>query len=330
MGSVCRNTVFKIIALAGMILLAGSMSAQGKYSISDAQKLISKQSLKNTVVALTDPDLKGRESGREETKYALSVITDAFYDSGISKKGESYLYGFWYWKGNEKALGINAIGMIPADSFVENPQTIVIGAHYDHLGVLGGRIYPGADNNASGVAAMLEIGKALVALRNSGFVIKQNILFVAFDGKEHNCLGSARFLSEQIEPASISLMINLDQIGTTLAPPKAAETGKLLPKNYLLVLGADEKMQKVFESCNAGEDSLVLDFSYYGNRKVYDFINGMGDQTSFRSYGIPSILVTSGVHKHTNKTTDTADIINFNALTQRCRYLLKVICTVLN
>ena len=76
-----------------MILLAGSMSAQGKYSVSEAQKLISKQSLKNTVAALTDPDLKGRESGREETKYALSVITDAFYDNGISKKGESYLYG---------------------------------------------------------------------------------------------------------------------------------------------------------------------------------------------------------------------------------------------
>ena len=330
MGSVCRNTVYRIAVLAGMILWAGSVSAQGKYSVSDAQKLISKQSLKNTVVALTDPNLKGRESGREETKYALSVITDSFYDNGISKKGESYLYGFWYWKGNEKALGINAIGMIPADSFIENPETIVIGAHYDGLGVLGGRIYPGADNNASGVAAMLEIGKALVALRNSGFVIKRNILLVAFDGKEQDCLGSTRFLSEQIDPSSISLMINLDQIGTTLAPPKEAETGKLLPKNYLLVLGADGEMQKLFESCNTGDDRLVLDFSYYGNSKVYGLINDMGDQTSFRSYGIPSILVTSGIHKHTNKTTDTADIINFNALSQRCRFLLKVICTLVN
>ena len=321
MQSMCRNTVFTLVVLAGMTLLAGRLFAQDR---------ISKQSLKNTVVALTDADLKGRESGTKEAKYALSVITDSFYDSGISKKGESYLYGFWYWKGFEKALGINVIGMIPADSSVENPKTVVIGAHYDHLGVLGGRIYPGADNNASGVAAMIEIGKALVALRNSGSVFRQNILLVAFDGKEQDYLGSTRFLSEQIDPSSVSLMINLDQIGTTLAPPKAAETGGLLPKNYLLVLGADEEMEKVFNNCNTGDDSLVLDFSYYGNRKVYDIINGMGDQTVFRGYGIPSILITSGIHKHTNKTTDTVDIVNFNALTQRCRFLLKVICKIVN
>ncbi|MBQ6310349.1 MAG: M28 family peptidase [Bacteroidales bacterium] len=317
-----KNTFFRFAVLAGMILLAGRLFAQVQ---------ISKQSLKNTVVALTDPKCSGRESGTEEIGVARRYISRTMEAYGISMKGESHSYGFWYWKGDERVLGVNIVGIIPADSFIENPETIVIGAHYDHLGVLGGRIYPGADNNASGVAAMLEIGKALVSLRNSGFVLKRNILLVAFDAKEQDCLGSQRFLSDQIvDPSSISLMINLDQIGTTLAPPKAAETGGLLPKNYILVLGADKDMQKLFESCSTGNDSLVLDFSYYGNQRIYDLINNMGDQTSFRSYGIPSVLVTSGVHRHTNKTTDTADIINFNALTQRCRFLLKVICTLVN
>lgn len=329
MGPVRRNTVFKVAVLAGMIFLAATLFAQNP--MDNAAALITKQGLRNTVATLTSPDCKGRESGTEEIGVARRHISTTMNIYGIGKIGDSRSYGFWYWKGSERALGINVIGMIAADSFVENPKTIVIGAHYDHLGVLEGKVYPGADNNSSGVAAMLEIGKALVALRKSGLAIKQNILFVAFDAKEQNCLGSSNLLKDKVvDPSSISLMINLDQIGTTLAPPKEAKTDGLLPKNYLLVLGADEKMQKLFESCNTGEDSLVLDFSYYGNRRIYDLINGMGDQTSFRSYGIPSILVTSGVHKHTNKTTDTADTINFNALTQRCRFLLKVICTLVN
>ena len=325
--------LFWLMLIAGFfLLLPGSLSAQQNSSVSEAQKLISKQSLKNTMVSLTDPLLKGRESGTEEIKRGLEVIADAFYDAGVRMRGESYLYGFWYWKGNERALGINAIGIIPADSSVVSPKTLVIGAHYDGLGVLGGRVYPGADNNASGVAALIEVGKALAALASEGKHPKCNICLVAFDAKQLECLGSSRFLSEQTaDVSSISLMINLDQIGTTLAPPKEAETGELLPKNYLLFLGmdsVDESVKKCFVESNSADEPIVLDFTYYGNRKVHDMIYEMGDQTSFRDAGIPAVVITSGVHKYTNKINDDIRIINFNALTERCKYIFRAVCKI--
>ncbi|MBQ3381831.1 MAG: M28 family peptidase [Bacteroidales bacterium] len=323
--------VFRKYALF-LLLTFFLLGAVNLYAQNKAEELISKQSLKNTMVSLTDPLLKGRESGTEEIKRGLEVIADAFYDAGVRMRGESYLYGFWYWKGNERALGINAIGIIPADSSIVSPKTLVLGAHYDGLGVLGGRVYPGADNNASGVAALIEVGKALAAMTAEGKRPKCNICLVAFDAKQLECLGSSRFLSEQTaDVSSISLMINLDQIGTTLAPPKEAETGELLPKNYLLFLGmdsVDESVKKSFVEANITDEPIVLDFTCYGNRKVHDMLYEMGDQTSFRDAGIPAVVITSGVHKYTNKTLDDIRIINFNALTERCKFIFRAVCKI--
>ena len=319
---------YALFLLLTFFLLGGlNLHAQSK-----AEELITKQSLRKTVSELTDVSLRGRESGTEEIKRGLEVIADAFYDAGVRMRGESYLYGFWYWKGNERALGINAIGIIPADSSVVSPKTLVIGAHYDGLGVLGGRVYPGADNNASGVAALIEVGKALAAMAAEGKHPKCNICLVAFDAKQLECLGSSRFLAEQTAGiSSISLMINLDQIGTTLAPPKEAETGELLPKNYLLFLGmdsVDESVKKSFVEANSTDEPIVLDFTCYGNKKVHDMLYEMGDQVSFRDAGIPAVVITSGVHKYTNKASDDIKTINFNALTERCKYIFRAVCKI--
>jgi len=314
------------------VLTAGYISAQGGGALPKVQGLINKHDLKNSVEALTDPQCLGRSSGSEEIGFARRYISRYFTRFGIGMKGESYLYGFNFWEGNTRALGINVIGVIEADPSIESPKTLVLGAHYDHLGILGGRIYPGADNNASGVAAMLEVGKALAAMSAEGKRPKCNILLVAFDAKEQECRGSSSFLYDEIVPVKdISLMINLDQIGTTLAPPKEAETGGLLPKNYLLFLGmdnVDDSVKKAFVEANSNDGPIVLDFTYYGNKQVHDMLNDMGDQVPFRESGIPAIVITSGVHKYTNKTSDKTGIINFNALTERCKFIFRAVCRI--
>ena len=327
--------IFSGIFLVAIMLFQQQtvMAQEGQRSsaIEKACRLITKQSLRQTVTSLADPELRGRESGTDGAVYARGIITDAFYDSNIGMKGQTYLYGFYYCKGNEKVLGANAIGYIPADSSIENPKTVVIGAHYDHLGVLAGRIYPGADNNASGVAALIEIGKAMAALSSEGFHPGCNICLVAFDGKELDFTGSSTFLGSGFVPKSeISLMINLDQIGTTLAPPKQAQTDGLLPKNYLLFLGMDnvgEEVKAAFEKANSeeGQQSMILDFTYYSNSQVNDMLYKMGDQYVFHQAGIPAMAITSGIHKYTNKIADRPDIINFNALTERCRLIFKAL-----
>ena len=161
----------------------------------------------------------GRSSGSDGIDKARRHIISEFYNAGIEMAGESYSYGFYFWAGGERILGINIVGMIPAGKSVENPKTILIGAHYDGLGVLGGKIYPGADNNASGVAAMIEIGKAFAELSRQGNAPDCNICLVAFDASNLECEGSLKLLSDKIiEPSDISLMINLDQIGTPFFP----------------------------------------------------------------------------------------------------------------
>lgn len=328
-GNSLHSLLLSGFILSYFIFLLGAVNL---YAQEKAEEVISKQSLRKTVSSLTDASLRGRESGTEGNKIAREYIYEAFADGRIPMKGQSYLWGFWFWRGNEKALGVNVVGYIQADSSVDSPKTLVLGAHYDNMGVLGGRLYPGADNNASGVAALIEVGKALAALAAEGKHPKCNICLVAFDAKEQELLGSSRFLSDGIvPPSSISLMINLDQIGTTLAPPKEAETGEILPKNYLLFLGmdsVDESVKKCFVEANSADEPIVLDFTYYGNRKVHDMIYEMGDQTSFRDAGIPAVALTSGVHKYTNKTLDDIKTINFNALTERCKYIFRAVCKI--
>ena len=72
----------------------------------------------------------------------------------------------------------------------------------------------------------------------------------------------------------------------------------------------------------------MLDFTCYGNKHVHDMLYEMGDQVSFRDSGIPAIVITSGVHKYTNKTADDIGIINFNALTEGCRLIFRAVCKI--
>ena len=302
-------------------------------AVQKAEALVSKQSLKETIAGLTSRSLLGRESGTEGCRQARDVVYEAFVDGKIPMKGQTYLWGFWYWKGNERTLGVNVVGFIPADPSVRSPKTLVIGANYDGMGVLGGRVYPGADNNASGAAALIEVGKALSHMASEGFQPRCNICLVAFDARQLGYLGSSRFLSDAavIKASEVSLMINLDQIGTTLAPPKEAQTGELLPRNYLLFLGMDgvgENIKEAFKQANGADNPIVLDFTCYGNKHVHDMLYEMGDQVSFRDSGIPAIVITSGVHKYTNKTADDIGIINFNALTERCRLIFRAVCKI--
>ncbi len=324
------NLRLTIIVLTTIILSATAVSGQNTDALSEAEKSISKQALRQYIELLVDEQCEGRASGSAAIDVAKRFIATEFYKGGLQMIGQAYSYGFYFWNNNTECLGINVVGTIAADSTVVNPKTIVVGAHYDHLGILAGKTYSGADNNASGVAAVIELGKAFAKLAEHGIRPMCNICFVAFDAKELGSKGSEKFLADKIvEPTDISLMINLDQIGTTLAPPEEAKTQHLLPNNYLLLLGKESvkpEIISVFENSNTAAEPIVLDFSYYGNSHIYNIMNNIGDQVPFRNAGIPAISITSGIHKYTNKTSDDISIINFNALTQRCRFVFRVIC----
>ncbi|HNY05474.1 MAG TPA: M28 family peptidase [Candidatus Egerieousia sp.] len=290
--------------------------------------LISQYGARWCITALASKEAAGRATGTDGIAYARNYIIDRYLQAGIKPWNRNnnlwngaYAHGFYFYtKSGMKLLGANVIGYIPSRS--SSKEWIVIGAHYDHLGTIGDKIYYGADDNASGVAVLLELANAFGSAYKRNMLPEKNILFIAIDGKEFNRAGSLEFVRNGgIHPGDISLMINLDQIGSTLEPP-----GK--SKDYILILGKEKVDSAVAKKINylnsAYGLNLDLDYTFYGSKSFYKIFSGLSDQRSFSDYHIPALLFTSGITKNTYKTTDTEDTITYSALIARTQliYLL--------
>ena len=183
---------------------------------------------------------------------------------------------------------------------------IVVGAYADALGTLGERVYPGADANASGVAALLALARELPAACRG----EVGLVFVAFDGHEADLAGASAFLERFRALYPPVLMVNLDQLGSSLAPIR-----KTRP-DYLIALGADP-YRSALESANQAPE-LDLHYDYYGSRAFTDlFYRRVCDQRWFLEAGIPAVMFTSGITQHTNKTTDTPATLDYAILDRR-------------
>lgn len=336
----CKALIATILAIIVTNLEVRAMTADSS-NVVDLKRGISAmgvRSLKETIAKLTDNEANGRYPGSEGSTYCRYYLTDKMFYSGLKKFGESYADVFFFGEG-EREMGVNIIGVLPAGKDTVNQADtskdyIVVGAHYDHLGEVGGRVFPGADNNASGVAAMIEIAKGLNALRKNGAELNYNVIFAAFDAKEQGLEGSRNFLRKNNLNGKIKFMINLDQVGTNLAPP-----GKI--KEYAIVLGMEsfedtlssvsrERMEAAFAKANRNDKlGLDIDYTFYGSRNFYEIFEKISDQYPFIEAGIPALMVTSGIHEHTLKTTDTKEIINYPQLMLRSRLVYYMLCDFL-
>ncbi|MDD2242904.1 MAG: M28 family peptidase [Bacteroidales bacterium] len=284
---------------------------------------ISQYRARQCITTLASKEAAGRATGTDGIAYARSYIIDRYLQAGIKPWNctDAYAHGFYFYtKGGMKLLGANVIGYIPSRS--GSKEWIVIGAHYDHLGTIGDKIYYGADDNASGIAALLELANAFGSAYKRSILPEKNILFIAIDGKEFNRAGSLEFVRNGgINPGNISLMINIDQIGSILAPP-----GK--SKDYMLILGREKVDSTVVRKINylntAYGLNIDLDYTFYGSKSFYKIFSGLSDQRSFSDYHIPSLLFTSGITENTYKTTDTEETITYSAMIARTQliYLL--------
>ena len=186
------------------------------------------------------------------------------------------------------------MGLIPGTG----PDAIVIGAHRDHFGRPAGLWFPGADDNASGTAVILEVARVL---RKTGLHPRRTILFVSFSGEERDLLGSRLYTSRPIVPlGSTKAMINIDHAGIGNGRLTIGVTG--LEKNVAL---------------EAGQTAGLTD-----KLDVYGFFPG-GDHVPFKEAGVPTITVVSGgIHPHFHQPTDSADTINPEILQTVARYVL--------
>jgi len=173
--------------------------------------LIDGPQLLKDLQTLSADDMQGRQVGTAGGEKARGFVVRRFQESGILPFGESYEQPFSFAAGRGTAAGdrkgVNVVGRI--DGTQGSTPSIVLSAHYDHIGVRGRQVFNGADDNASGTAALFALGKYFSAHRPA-----HTIIVAAFDAEEVGARGSLAFVkAPPVDFASIAVNVNLDMIG---------------------------------------------------------------------------------------------------------------------
>lgn len=267
------------------------------------------QGITNTIQVLASDSLMGREVGTEGEKMAAEYIVSQFKNAGITPKGtDGYLQDFFVAeadnphaqpsteKGTNGITGYNVVG------YIDNPgeEIVVIGAHYDHLGMgdfsslhRGDKsVHNGADDNASGVAAMIHLANQLATKD-----LNRDILFIGFSGEEKGLWGSNYFAKNPtVDLSKVNFMINMDMVGRLDETKGLAVNGT----------GTSPIWNWLLDEVNS--DSLKLIKSESGV--------GPSDHTSFYLQDIPVLHFFTGQHEDYHKPGDDADKINVQGILQ--------------
>ena len=276
--------------------------------LSYSQSAADVTALKAHICYLASDKLNGRAPGTKGEKLAQKYIVTQFKKAGLKPMGtEGYMQLFTYHRSKnphdtievttgEEYHGSNIIG------FLDNgkPYTIVVGAHYDHLGDDGrgssldpnpkGKIHHGADDNASGTAAVIELAKYF---SSNGITENYNFLFMCFSAEEAGLIGSKWFTNYPTLPLEkINCMLNMDMVG------------RLNDTTHRLIVygtGTSNVWEPMLNNSKKGQLSLKFDSAGVGP----------SDQTSFYLKDIPVLFFFTGQHSDYHKPTDVAEKINY-------------------
>lgn len=320
--SVSAQTAGTSVPVSGRSTDLGGLVAEG---------MITEESLLRPIEFLTDTLCEGRAMHSRGSVEASAWIAREFDHIGLVPLSSPYIAGtvrpplsFIRSFRSSGKIGRNVIGLSPASGHSE--EYIIVAAHFDNLGVLSGRYYPGADSNASGVSALLNLAHAFRSLGVLGHAAGRNVLFVALDGKQMSMAGASSLYDSialgllvnpydghRIRPEDITMMVNIDIVGSTMEPVRKSRT------DYLIMLSTDSELQRRMREANMSSRlNLDLSFDYYGSTDFTDlFLNRVCDQSVFIEHKIPSVLFTSGITMNTNKTDDTVDSLDLPVLRKR-------------
>ena len=316
-----------ILITAILSIACHESAAQSTWTTNDdaAHNIVWEEKLWRRISFLSSPICEGRATGSRGGNEAAFWIVRTFREAGLLAFGGSYAQHLYAGQGT---VGHNIVGMIPGSKKHPCSSYIIVGAHYDHLGTLRGKLYPGADSNASGTVAVTALAEMFSAMKLLGKAYGTSIIFVAFDANRMNMAGSETFwrmietgqmadplTGDVITPDKIRLMVNIDQIGSTLSP---TEPGN---RDYMIMLGNESlpgQMQGLAAMCNRfyGTD-LSLSYTYYGSEEFTRIFRMLSDQKIFIENGIPAILFTSGITLNNNKTSDTPGTLDMEVLRKR-------------
>ena len=274
--------------------------------------------IEEDVSFLADDKLEGRQTGTPGELKAAEYIQNRFKDLGLTAKGTNGFYQDFTFKPKTNPheevkftenkdgtiTGRNVVGFL--DNKAEN--TVIIGAHFDHLGYGGDgslyrdsikAIHNGADDNASGVAVMLNLISKLKEKNTNN-----NYLFMAFSGEEMGLLGSNYFVKNPtIDTESVSYMINMDMVGR-------------LKDSALAVYGTGTS--PIFKQTLK---------SHNNNFRLIQKESGVGpsDHTSFYLADIPVLHFFTGQHGNYHKPSDDVETLNYEGMATISNYIFNIV-----
>lgn len=277
-----------------------------------------KVSLKEDIAFLANDSLIGRETGTLQELQAANYLQKRMENIGLLPKGKAGTFfqtfsfkpkndphsEIQFLSGDSTITGTNVIGYI--DNKAE--KTVIIGAHYDHLGMGGAgslyaeglAIHNGADDNASGVGVLLKLAEKL-----QDSLTGNNYLFIAFSGEEMGLLGSNYFTKNPtIELTKANYMVNMDMVGRLRKDKTLSISGT----------GTTPIWKQVLNATNPGF-KLVLNESGIGP----------SDHTSFYLKDIPALHFFTGQHEDYHKPTDDFEKLNYKGMEMIGNYIMDVI-----
>jgi aminopeptidase N len=276
------------------------LPAEPRKALAELPPVFSQKALTEHVTFLAAPELLGRGLGSEGLLTATLYVARRFDALGLTATGEagSFLQTFTAPAGpaGKPVEAANIVGVLPGMKPEWNGQSVLVTAHLDHLG-LGwpdvrkgneGKVHPGADDNASGVAVLLELARVFA----SGEKPKRTIVFVVFTGEEAGRLGSKHYASH---PGAFPLekvmgVVNIDTVGRLFDQ-----------KLSVLGTGTASEWQHIFRGA-----SFVTGVE---SRNVPESAEA-SDQLSFIEKGVPAVQIFSGAHADYHRPSDTADRVD--------------------
>ncbi|HEU5305659.1 MAG TPA: M28 family peptidase, partial [Gemmatimonadales bacterium] len=305
------------------ILITSSLSIVALAGQLDAQRTVEPPKLVDDVRFLSDDRLQGRMTGSKGADSAAAYLARRFSEVGLQPAAGGWFQPFVVGRDAPVArqaqtgalMGKNVIGILPGRDPVLRNQTVILGAHYDHLGLGGfgsldpdstGSVHNGADDNASGAATLIQVAARLAASPPA-----RTVVFIAFSGEELGLVGSAHYVKQPIYPLSSTLaMVNLDMIGR-------------LRNGRLIVYGAR----------SAKEFSTLLDsLNWYAGFDLKAQGDGYGpsDQSSFYASKRPVLHLFTDLHEDYHRTTDDWQKVNYDGLKRVADFTLGLVTALAN
>lgn len=278
-----------LIAALGLVACAHMPGGQRRAEV-DAERLMA------DVTALAADSMQGRGFGEAGGLMARDYVVAGFEAAGVEPLNAEWLLPFTAPANARRPLPIEGFNVAAAIPGTDAPgRWIVVTAHYDHEGVRDGQIYNGADDNASGTAALLELARMLRA-----HPPRHSVLLLALDGEERGLLGAQAFTADPPIPLdSIVLNINLDMIARGDNGILWVVGTRLYPALTPVIDGLPQ--QAGIERRYGYDDPAV--------RGRNNWVN-LSDQAAFHARGVPFVFFSVDDHPDYHQPTDDAERIN--------------------